>query len=86
MGAMACDQRRGRAAATGVRGQRASADDEEVARRLDKYGKLSGGEARKVVSNVSSRMKRAADMTNDGDPLRQAVAAAARQPRRRAMR
>jgi hypothetical protein len=54
----------------------ASADDEEVARRLGKYGKLSGAEARNVVSNVSGRMKRAADMTNNSDPLRSAVSSA----------
>jgi hypothetical protein len=54
----------------------ASADDEEVARRLGKYGKLSGGEARNVVSNVSGRMKRAADMTSNSDPLRSAVSSA----------
>ena len=54
----------------------AHADAEEVARRLDKYGKLSSGEARKLVSSVSSRMKRAADMTSANDPVRQAVAVA----------
>lgn len=53
--------------------QTASADDADVARRLGKYGKLSSAETRKVVSTVSSRMKRAADMTNDDDPLRVAV-------------
>ena len=58
----------------------ARADSEEVAKRLDKYGKLSGGEARKLVSNVSGRMKRAADMSNANDPLRQAVAAALGSP------
>lgn len=54
----------------------ASAEDEEVARRLGKYGKLSSAEARKVASNVSGRMKRAADMTNNDDPLRSAVSSA----------
>jgi hypothetical protein len=53
----------------------ASAEDEEVARRLGKYGKLSSAEARKVVSAVSTRMKRAAEMTNSKDPLRAAVSA-----------
>jgi hypothetical protein len=54
----------------------ASADDEEVARRLGKYGKLSSAEARKIVNTVSGRMKRAADMTNSDDPLRSAVSSA----------
>jgi hypothetical protein len=54
----------------------ARADDDEVGRRLGKFGKLSSAEQRKVVNAVSSRMKRAADMTNDSDPLRMAVSQA----------
>jgi hypothetical protein len=47
--------------------------DDEVLHRLAKFGKLSGGEANRIVQAVSGRMKRAADMTSDSDPLRMAV-------------
>jgi hypothetical protein len=53
-------------------GSAASAED-EVAHRLTKFGKLSSGDAHRVVQSVSGRMKRAADMTSDSDPLRLAV-------------
>lgn len=47
--------------------------DDEVTHRLTKFGKLSGGEAHRISQTVSGRMKRAADMTSDNDPLRMAV-------------
>src|SRR5687767_11553883 len=62
--------------APGVLPSPVSAEDEEVSRRLDKYGKVSAGEARRIVSNVSARMKRAADMASGNDPLRGAVSSA----------
>jgi hypothetical protein len=53
---------------------RAQADDDgEVIKRLTKYGKLSGGEAKRLERTVSGRLKRAADITNNSDPLRMAV-------------
>src|SRR5262245_17947491 len=61
---------------TGVLASPASADDDEVVRRLSKYGKLSAAEARRVVASVSSRMKQAADMANANDPVRAAVSTA----------
>jgi hypothetical protein len=59
----------------GLSSFRALADDDdgEVIKRLTKYGKLSGGEAKRLERTVSGRLKRAADITNNGDPLRMAV-------------
>ena len=50
--------------------------DEAATKRLSKFGKLSGAQANRVASTVSTRMKRAADMTGATDPLRMAVSSA----------
>src|SRR6185503_188140 len=47
--------------------------DDAANKRLTKFGKLSGAEANRVASSVTTRMKRAADMTSANDPLRMAV-------------
>lgn len=60
----------------GAVGNTAAAQDAEVVKRLTKYGKLSKGEAKRVAKDLSKRMKRAADMTNQRDPLRMAVSQA----------
>jgi len=62
-------------AALSVASSTAHADD-SAQKRLSKYGKLGGPAAGRVASAVSTRMKRAADMTNSGDPLRMAVSEA----------
>jgi hypothetical protein len=62
-------------AALSVATSTAHADD-SAQKRLTKYGKLPAAAAGRVASAVSARMKRAADMTNSGDPLRMAVSEA----------
>ena len=47
--------------------------DDEVVHRLTKFGKVSSGDANRIAHAVSGRMKRAADMTSNSDPLRMAV-------------
>jgi hypothetical protein len=62
-------------AALSVASSTAHADD-SAQKRLTKYGKLGASAASRVASAVTTRMKRAADMTNSGDPLRVAVSQA----------
>ena len=50
--------------------------DDTATKRLTKFGKLAPAAATRVANAVSTRMKRAADMTNSGDPLRMAVSEA----------